>query len=163
MLTKETVLQILRNTHGDGMATEPLDKIAQMIADATGLDFVDLRNANERRAVEWKGGSIGQEVPALFALVELGGEVGEAVVEALVSVAALAGKVGNALNEGKKLARTEHGLRGGTTDIAPLRKELADVVICADLAARKYGIDLGEAVREKFNLTSEKHGFSTRL
>ena len=41
--------------------------------------------------------------------------------------------------------------------------ELADVVICVDLLASALGGDLGEAVRRKFNATSEKNGLLTRL
>lgn len=41
--------------------------------------------------------------------------------------------------------------------------ELADTVAYADLLAQYYGIDLGRAVREKFNHVSEREGFPERL
>ena len=40
---------------------------------------------------------------------------------------------------------------------------MADVVICVDLIGMEIGIDSAEAVRSKFNATSEKHGLKTRL
>jgi len=39
---------------------------------------------------------------------------------------------------------------------ATLAGQLADVVICADLIAMAIGVDLGKAVREKFNESSDK-------
>jgi NTP pyrophosphatase (non-canonical NTP hydrolase) len=115
------------------------------------LTFEELGLANFRRAKQWN--KEGRNVPLGFALLELAGEVGEAC------------------NIGKKLARTELGLVGGTKDFGPLINELADVIICTDLVARKIGqeignplgIHLGEAVARKFNATSRKHGFSVFL
>lgn len=43
--------------------------------------------------------------------------------------------------------------------IADLGHELADVVTYCDLLADQYGIDLGEAVREKFNIVSARVGY----
>lgn len=48
-------------------------------------------------------------------------------------------------------------------DVAALAAELADVVICVDLLAMHYGIDLAAAVVAKFDATSVKMGLSTRL
>ena len=42
-------------------------------------------------------------------------------------------------------------------------RELADTVAYADLLAQYYGIDLGRAVREKFNHVTERAGFPERL
>jgi NTP pyrophosphatase (non-canonical NTP hydrolase) len=107
------------------------------------LTFDMLAKANDERAKQWN--PTGVNVPLIFALVELAGETGEAC------------------NVGKKLARTEYNLAGGTTDLEPLKEEIADVVICADLVARKAGFNLGEAVAAKFNATSRKRGFSVLL
>lgn len=41
--------------------------------------------------------------------------------------------------------------------------ELADVIIAADLVASELGIDLGQAVADKFNATSRKHGMATLI
>lgn len=102
-----------------------------------------LRNANVLRAEKWLQG---KEPPGpTFAATELAGETCEAC------------------NEVKKLVRGTLGILGGKTDTTDLAEELADVVICVDLLAMQYGIDLSEAVIKKFNKTSDKHGFSTKL
>lgn len=107
------------------------------------LTFKEFREQNEARNKRWMDG---KPIPALFAACELGGEVGEA------------------LNVVKKLARSEYGIRGGSeATIEMLAEELGDVVICANLLAQRFGINLGLAVAEKFNKTSEKRGFPERL
>jgi|GEM_PF-6124483 len=113
------------------------------VVEPLNLSFGELAAANDARGLEWnpKGVKFGIE----FALLELFGEVGELA------------------NQIKKQIRSEHGLAGGSIDRDNMRRELADVVITADLLARKLNIDLGSAVVEKFNLTSDKHGFKTRL
>ena len=83
--------------------------------------------------------------------------------------AAMAGECGEACNVVKKIRRVETAKRGRATeqDTMILRTmlgdELADLVIYADLLAAKYGIDLSDAVREKFNATSEQYDFPERL
>lgn len=72
----------------------------------------------------------------------------------------LAGEVGEACNIIKKLVRTHMGLKGTTANYSQLADELADVIICADLIAMHCGIDLGTAVKRKFNQTSENRGFT---
>jgi NTP pyrophosphatase (non-canonical NTP hydrolase) len=42
-------------------------------------------------------------------------------------------------------------------------REIADTVIYLDLLAARLGIDLGEAIRDKFNLVSQKIGSGVRL
>lgn len=86
---------------------------------------------------------------------------------------ALAGEAGEASNVAKKLLRFDQNLKGpnGYSNngddraaiVEALGKELADVVIYADLVARRIGIDLGALVAAKFNETSEKYGFPERL
>ena len=75
----------------------------------------------------------------------------------------MAGEVGEACNIIKKLARERMGIPGSRASIYNLAEELADVVICADLIAMHVGIDLGDAVKEKFNKTSAKIGLRTRI
>ena len=102
-----------------------------------------LREANIRRAKEWHGA---EKAPSIeYRFMELAGEVGEAC------------------NAQKKLSRTDMGIRGGTEGLDHLTEELADVLICLDLVAMDLGIDLGEAVRMKFNMTSEKYGLDVRM
>ncbi len=70
---------------------------------------------------------------------------------------AMAGEAGEACNIVKKIFRGD--------DIAKdaLEKELADVIIYCDLLAKAAGIDLGEAVINKFNEVSIKRGAKARL
>ncbi|MCH8197438.1 MAG: MazG-like family protein [Proteobacteria bacterium] len=76
---------------------------------------------------------------------------------------ATAGELGEACNIIKKLNRAHDGLRGNTEsegDLqAALAGELADTIIYLDLLAARAGIDLGDAVIDKFNLVSERLAF----
>lgn len=83
--------------------------------------FTTLRGANAARQKEWdKAGGID---PA-YRANELAGETGEAC------------------NVIKKLERERLGIRGSRDTVAHLAEELADVVICVDLLAMSYSIDL---------------------
>lgn len=75
----------------------------------------------------------------------------------------LAGEAGEVCNAGKKLMRHEMGSAGGSPDQTNLREELGDVIICCELIAQHYGIDLWDAVVEKYNKTSEKMDFPIKL
>lgn len=75
----------------------------------------------------------------------------------------LAGEVGELCNEIKKLERERLGIVGSRTTMEKVRQELADVVICADLLGMRLNIDLGEAVINKFNLTSNNNGLKTLM
>jgi len=108
----------------------------------TMITFNELRNANLIRQREWDPGK-------RITLEYRGNE--------------LAGEVGEACNIIKKLVRARMGVPGSFTTTSALAAELADVVICADLIAGYLGLDLGFSVAEKFNTTSEKYGFKTRL
>jgi len=105
-------------------------------------EFGTLRAANEARQAEWDND---HRITSAYRGNELAGEVGEAC------------------NIIKKLERERLGIRGSRASIAELADELADIVICADLIAMGYGIDLDEAVARKFNATSQKVGLSVRL
>lgn len=72
---------------------------------------------------------------------------------------AMAGEAGEACNVTKKMLR---GDPLGKLDIA-LAKELADVVIYADLLAARMNINLGEAVRLKFNEVSDRRKCDIKL
>lgn len=79
---------------------------------------------------------------------------------------AMCGEAGEAANVVKKLRRHETGMPDRIPRselVAMLADELGDVVAYADLLARHYGIDLGEAVADKFNRVSEREGFPERL
>jgi NTP pyrophosphatase (non-canonical NTP hydrolase) len=106
-------------------------------------DFLEqLRVTSAARNLAWGNGEGGDP---LFQAVELGGEAGEA------------------LNEVKKLVREQRGWRGSRTTVEKLADELGDVIICADMLAATYGIDLREAVARKFNATSDKVGLPHKL
>lgn len=70
---------------------------------------------------------------------------------------AMAGEAGEACNVVKKT------FRGDEVAKDALAKELADIVIYADLLAKAANIDLGEAVIDKFNEVSVKRGAKVRL
>lgn len=107
------------------------------------LSLTDLRVANIRRDEEWNTGS--EKLSLTFRGNELAGEVGEAC------------------NVVKKMERARLGLKGSHATAEQLGEELADVLICLDLLAMDAGVDLGVAVRSKFNATSEKYGLATRI
>jgi NTP pyrophosphatase (non-canonical NTP hydrolase) len=98
------------------------------------LSFDTLRKANISRNKFWDSGNA---LDASFRGVEFAGEAGEVC------------------NVIKKLERERLGLRGSRDTVAHLAEELADTIICADLIAMAYRIDLAHAISWKFNATSE--------
>ncbi len=82
---------------------------------------------------------------------------------------ALAGEVGEACNIIKKIRRGDFephpdGYGDGYDDAkVALAKELADVITYCDLLAEVLHIDLGEAVRSKFNEVSVRRSLPHRL
>jgi NTP pyrophosphatase (non-canonical NTP hydrolase) len=76
---------------------------------------------------------------------------------------AAAGEMGEACNIIKKLERARLGLKGSRATTDQLADELGDVIIYLDLIAQKLGIDLDEAIRNKFNKDSMKHGFNVLI
>lgn len=68
---------------------------------------------------------------------------------------AVTGELGEYANQRKKF---ERGDIDEATFMVNARKELADVQIYLDLLAKRMGIDLGDAVREKFNEVSDRVG-----
>jgi len=106
------------------------------------LKFEELRKANSERQQLWDTKS---QINLAFRGNELAGEVGEAC------------------NIIKKLERERMGIRGSRATQDQLAEELADVIICVDLICMGLGIDLGKAVADKFNATSDKMGFEVKL
>ena len=80
---------------------------------------------------------------------------------------AAAGEMGEVCGVVKKLRRIssddDAALDAFPDQLVPLSDEIADVVIYLDLLAARAGIDLGSAVRRKFNATSDKVGSTVRL
>lgn len=106
------------------------------------MDFETLETANVLRQREWDPGNA---ITLSYRGNELGGECGEAQ------------------NIIKKLERARLGLRGSRATRAELAAELGDIVICCSLIAISEGIFLGDAVRKKFNETSEKYNFNIKI
>ena len=105
-------------------------------------DFVTLSVANKLRQAEWDSGN---KIDLSYRGNELAGETGEAC------------------NIIKKLERERLGIRGSRATPEQLAEELADVVICTSLIANAQGIDLWEAIKAKFNKTSEANNLSIKL
>ena len=91
-----------------------------------------LRDANKARHIEWMAN--GAPLPDDFREVELLGEVGEVA------------------NVVKKLVREDLGLPGSRATTAQLAEELADVLICIDLAQMDH--DLNENLPDFIVLNS---------
>ena len=106
------------------------------------MDFQILRHANSLRQAEW-------DTHSKVTLEYRGNE--------------LAGEVGEACNIIKKFARERNEMRGSRATVDDLAKELADVISCVDLIALSMDIDLGVAVRDKFNETSDKYSLTTSI
>lgn len=106
------------------------------------MDLDNLRSANRQRQEEWPGNDQA-DIP--FRALEVAGEAGE-VSEAV-----------------KKYLRLMRGIKGSTATREDVANEMGDLLISLDLLADEMGIDLSEATARKFNATSEKYGFETRL
>lgn len=107
------------------------------------MNFLEkLRAANIERDKEWNPD---KKITPLFRATELGGECGEA------------------LNIVKKLEREKLGIRGSRATIENLASELSDILICVDLLAMEYDIDLSQALKNTFNATSDKQNLSVKI
>jgi len=73
---------------------------------------------------------------------------------------AMAGEAGETCNVIKKIERGDKTLEEAREHLG---EELADVAIYLSILAYRAGIDLGEAVRGKFNSVSEKIGVDVKL
>ena len=107
------------------------------------MDFLHrLREANNARQELWDPE---RKAPITFRTTELAGELGEA------------------LNEIKKIEREKLGFKGSRATMDKVASEIADILICLDLVASDLGIDLESATIKKFNETSDKVGFDIWL
>lgn len=73
---------------------------------------------------------------------------------------AITGELGEYANKSKKFRR---GDISQAEFLVEARRELADVVTYVDLLAFRLGIDLGDAVREKFNEVSNRVGVAVYI
>jgi NTP pyrophosphatase (non-canonical NTP hydrolase) len=122
---------------------------------------MDLQTAARERGKEWEGAA-GASLSMSYRGNEMAGELGECFEQLLIALE-LGASVGRACNMLKKLDREAAGMVGSTSNREALGDEFADVVITAHNAARQAGIDLNAAIVRKFNKTSEKLGFETRM
>ena len=83
--------------------------------------------------------------------------LGDLVEEAIELVHA--GGIGAARERGGQI----DGEPGEGAQVVEISHEIADVVIYLDLLAQSYGIDLGTAVRRKFNVVSDRRGSEVTL
>lgn len=115
-----------------------------------GLTFNTLRQANVARLPEFKNrhGEPAHSQPD-------GGDWSDAQW-----LQAVVGELGEYANLRKKLDR---GDISGEDAKRALADELADVMIYLDILAFRLGIDLGAAVMEKWNRTSERVGSNLRI
>lgn len=116
-----------------------------------GLDLRALRRANVKRC-EQSFGSCNDWSPADWSNA-MAGEAGE-LLEVLLPLIV---KTNSTCNLTKKVQR------GDEISLDEIGKEIADVVIYADLLTHRLGIDLSDAVRQKFDEVSGRVGSDVRI
>jgi NTP pyrophosphatase (non-canonical NTP hydrolase) len=146
---RENLVRMLTPANGSASAGVGATPVALDVLGAPepAITLAALADVCRRRWAEWMG-----TVPNLRALLFCSNELG--------------GEAGEACNVVKKIERGQMGVRGGIdleAGKAKLGDELADVVICAQNVALMAGVNLEEALRRKFNATSDKFGLSTRI
>lgn len=137
------------------------------------LTFKELRTANVKRcntAFSTKDSGLEDWSPTDWACA-MAGETGEAAEELTLAVLSLmvTAKANKPCDTVKKLKRLDTA--DSNIDSAEKRnelkikigKELADMLIYADLLAARLDIDLGDAVVQKFNEVSDKRGSNIKL
>ena len=116
-----------------------------------GLDLRTLRQANVKRC-EQSFGSCKAWSPADWSNA-MAGEAGE-LLEVLLPLIV---KTNSICNLTKKVQR------GDDISLEEVGKEIADVVIYADLLSHRLGIDLSDVVRKKFDEVSARVGSDVLL
>jgi len=76
---------------------------------------------------------------------------------------AVSGEVGELASEIKALRRGDYAGIERSFITKKVAHEAADIVIYLDLLVSQFGIDLGEAITEKFNIVSERVHATTKL
>ncbi len=116
-----------------------------------GLDLQTLRQANVKRC-EQSFGSCREWSPADWSNA-MAGEAGE-LLELLLPLIV---KTNTICNLTKKIQR------GDEISLEEVGKEIADVVIYADLLSHNLGIELSDAIRKKFDEVSVRVGSDVLL
>lgn len=115
---------------------------------SNGLTFNTLRGGNVHRLPQFKN-ALGQPAHAM----PDGSDWSDADW-----LQAVVGELGEYANLKKKIQRGDFDNFTPKLRTEMLGKELADVVIYLDILAFRLGIDLGQAVMDKFNEVSERVG-----
>jgi NTP pyrophosphatase (non-canonical NTP hydrolase) len=110
-----------------------------------GLSFRTLREANRKRLPQFRN-ALGE-----IAHTETDGSDWTAADWLTATV----GELGELANVMKKVRRGDLTMEEANE---MLRHEIADTMTYLDILALRLGIDLGEAVREKFNIVSRRVG-----
>ncbi len=116
-----------------------------------GLDLRALREANVKRC-EQSFGSCRDWSPADWSNA-MAGEAGE-LLELMLPLLVRTNSICNL---------TKKVQRGDQVSLDEIGKEIADVVIYADLLSHRLGIDLSDAVRKKFDEVSARVGSDVLL
>lgn len=137
---------------GIAKETASLTDTFNRIADRLSLSFTDLRRANLARVIVYKNAkgelSHGSAGINSWSLVQWSN--------------AMAGECGETCNLTKKIDRGDFG-EPTKEQLDELGNEIADVIIYADHLAARAGLDLGECVRRKFNIVSDRVGATVKL
>lgn len=75
----------------------------------------------------------------------------------------LALEVGNVSNTVKKQERARFGMVGAKGSLEDMMRNLTEIVGVVYRIGESFGVDAGECVADKFNLTSSKYGLETKL
>lgn len=128
----------------------------------TSLTFAQLREANTARLPQFKnskGEPAHSEADGSNWVLSTWsnatfGELGE-MGEMLLMYMQIVIKLGLLANHIKKVERGDEGLEAARQ---ALGKEMADVLIYMDIFAMRCGVDLGHAIKDKFNEVSRRVG-----
>lgn len=140
-------------THNETRAWAKVEEVGRELTTLRKrMTFADLRTANMLRLPEFKNnlGKPAHSEPdgSDWTLLEWAG--------------AMCGEAGEASNVAKKFRRGDYCVNN-VTEVEELADEIADNIIYADILAAQADIDLGEAVRRKWNKTSAKIGYEGRV
>lgn len=140
------------------------------------MNLSTMQDISEQRTIRWHTNGGLEEWSTLEWSAAMCGEAGEAADAGLLLViAGLTAKAGQATNIAKKIKRLdnnslskndpgrEYTHADRTQAQEDFMMELADVCIYAMACASRVGGSLEEAIRIKFNKTSERYGFPERL
>lgn len=119
-----------------------------------GLTFDALGEANLLRAMKWHRGGLDEWSIADWATA-MAGEAGE-VCNAVKKLRRIEDEIANISDPERQLSTRQEALK-------KIGEEIADTLIYLDLLAQRCGINLTEAVIEKYNLVSAKYGFEDRI